>query len=152
MTQKQYADMVSIMQISRHFCDQMYRCLANHELIKKGFTLNLCIGDRKLSSGDVELSSIELEQDIQEDEYAWEKNRMEQVKVDTLGRWMVNYDPLAEEGTIPPMVGEIKSTDGYIEFKKEDGKGTGENPGKPYPLDNTWLSVYDYPADVDGGQ
>lgn len=146
MTQAQYADMVSIMQISRQFCDQMLKCMDNHGLTKQGFTLNLRIGDRKLFSGDVETGCIELEQDIMEDEYSWEKNRMVQRKVNSLKRWMVDNDPLAEEGTVPPMVADIKTSASDV------GKGTGEDSSKPYPLDNTWFSIHDYPADVDGGQ
>lgn len=144
MTQAQYADMVSIMQISRQFCDQMLKCMDNHGLTKQGFTLTLRIGDRKLFSGDVETGHIELEQDVLEDEYLWEKNRMVQRKVNSLGRWMVDYDPHAEEGTVPPMVADIKKTASDI------GKGTGEDSSKPNPLDNTWFSVYDDPPYVDG--
>jgi len=146
MTQAQYADMVSIMQISRQFCDQMLKCMDNHGLTKQGFTLTLRIGDRKLFSGDVETGCIELEQDIMEDEYSWEKNRMVQRKVNSLKRWMVDNDPLAEEGTVPPMVADIKAS------AKDVGNGTGEDSSKPNPLDNTWFSIYDYPADVDGGK
>lgn len=146
MTQAQYADMVSIMQISRQFCDQMLKCMDNHGLTKQGFMLTLRIGNNKLVSGTIETGYIELEQDILEDEYLWEKNRMAQRKTDSLERWVVDSDPLAEEGTVPPMVADIKKTASDVD------KGTGEDSRKPYPLDNTWFSIYDYPADVDGGK
>ena len=80
------------------------------------------------------------------DEYAWEKNRMVQRKTNALERWMVDHDPLAEEGSIPPMVADIKTTrDDVDERAREDSS-------KPYPLDGTWLSSRDDPSYVDGGQ
>ena len=145
MTDKQYANMTTIMMFCRHYADQMYKCMEDAGLIEQGFELHMRIGDLDLWSGKVEKCDICLEQSILKDEAKYYRNRMEQRRLDE-GRWFVDADPRAEEGDVPPMVVETKAT------AKNVSNGTGKNTSKPYPLDNTWLSVYDYPADVDGGQ
>ena len=146
MTDKQYADMTTIMMFCRHFADQMYKCMENAGLNEKGFELNIRVGNRELFSGKTEKCDICFEQSILDvDRATYYKNRMEQRRM-IGGGWFVDDDPRAEEGSVPPMVVEVKAT------AKDVSKGTGSNSSKPYPVDGTWFSVYDDPPYVGGGQ
>ena len=144
MTDKQYADMTTIMMFCRHYADQMYQCMKDAGLIEQGFELNIRVGDLKLFSGMTEKCCIELEQDIITNTANYYKNRMAQRRMNE-ERWFVDADPKAEEGDIPPMVGIRKAEENV-------SKGTGSNPSKPYPVDGTWFSVWDDPPYVGGGQ
>lgn len=158
MTQAEYADMVEVMQFSRGVCEMLYTSLKNRGLIEKGFRLNLFIGDFKDDDTVVKTSCIELETDILEDDELWDKTRMYQSNLcethregwfgidrSTKKGWVVDHDPLAETGTVPPVVKRKKAS-------QDVRKGTGKDPGQHDPLDGMWLSVHDDPADVAGGE
>lgn len=148
MTDKQYADMTTIMMFCRHFADQMHQCMKNAGLLEQEFTLNIRVGETKLFSGMVEKGSIELEQSITDNTANYYKNRMAQRRLLTNkgtineGRWIVDADPRAEEGSIPPMVIESKKA------KADVSERTGSNSSKPYPVDGLWLSSRDDYSDV----
>ena len=141
MTDKQYADMTTIMMFCRHFADQMYKCMENAGLNEKGFELNIRVGNRELFSGKTEKCDICFEQSILDvDRATYYKNRMEQRRM-IGGGWFVDDDPRAEEGAIPPMV-ELRKTD------EDVCKGTGSSASKPYPVEGLWLSSRDDYSDV----
>lgn len=141
MTDKQYADMTTIMMFCRHFSDQMYKCMENAGLNEKGFELNIRVGNRELFSGKTEKCDICFEQSILDvDRATYYKNRMEQRRM-IGGGWFVDDDPRAEEGAIPPMV-ELRKTD------EDVCKGTGSSASKPYPVEGLWLSSRDDYSDV----
>lgn len=158
MTQAEYADMVDVMQFSRGVCEMLYTSLKNRGLIEKGFRLNLYIGDFKHDDVVTETSRIELETDILEDDELWNRTRMYQSNITGLREdswsgivgkpvkgWVVDHDPMAETGTVPPVVKRRKAS-------QDVRKGAGKDPGKHDPLDGMWLSVHDDPADVAGGE
>ena len=140
MTDKQYADMTTIMMFCRHYADQMYKCLEDAGLIEQGFELNIRVGDLKLFSGKTEKCCIELEQDIMTNTANYYKNRMAQRRMNE-ERWFVDADPKAEEGSVPPMVGLRKNDENVC-------KGSGNSANKPYPVDGLWLSSRDDYSDV----
>ena len=143
MTQKQYADMHTIMACCRIFSDQMYKCLSNAGLLEQGYAIKMYIGDNNLFDGCTENEYIELEQSILEHDFeTWDKGRMTQ-RIVNKGRWYVDVDPIAETGSIPPEVCYKERTD----LKRDSKSG-----GKPYPPDGMWLSAYDYYPHVGGGR
>ena len=141
MTDKQYADMTTIMMFCRHFADHMHKCMEDAGLLEKGFELEIRVGNKELFSGKVQKCDICLERSILEvDTATYYKNRLEQRRFDE-GGWFVDDDPKAEEGSVPPMVG-IRKNDGDV------CEGSGSSASKPYPVDGLWLSSRDDYSDV----
>lgn len=148
MTHKQYADMAMIMQFSRIFSEQMYKCLANSGLLKQGYSLKIEVCRESYGFGDEVLTScIELEKDICTAD-DWDETHMCQMKMSGK-EWMVHADPLAEEGTVPPEVHFRKDREcGSAESRPQDA---GKDSDKPYPPFDMWVGSADDPADVGGG-
>ena len=143
MTQKQYADMTIIMELSRTFADQMYKAMKNCGLIDKGFKLTVQAGDNLLDTGTVLRCNVALEKEILKvplDEY--QKNYMFQWRRNDEG-WTVCEDPRCKQGDIPPVVRSIKKEAG----KSQERKATGTET----PCDGLWISIYDDYLPMDGG-
>ena len=125
MTDKQYADMTTIMMFSRIFADQMYKCLENSGLLKQGFILEIGVGKNfDLESGvlacDIDFCKSPEEED-------WTESRMNQMRMKD-GDWCVYSDPRAKAGDIPPEV-RIRRTREVIPERAR------ETASKPCPPD-----------------
>ena len=140
MTDKQYADMTTIMQLGRIFADQVQRCMEHAGLLKQGFIFSIRI---ETNPGDPSriLNNVNLEKsivDVPKEEFL--ENAMEQYKFTE--NWEVYHDPRREKGTLPSEIG-------YKE-RKHLVERAGENRSKPYPPDGLWIgSCGDYSA-LDG--
>ena len=141
MTQKQYADMTTIMMFGRIFADQMYKCLENSGLLKEGFNLEISVGKHyDLPTGILE-SDIELCKSPTEHK-DWIKSRMMHMKMKGC-EWSVYNDPVAKAGTVPPEVG--------IKERRDFAERVGKYSSKPYPVDGMWISCHDDPPVLGGG-
>jgi len=145
MTNKDYTQRQSMMEICRVFADQMHRCMDNAGLTKAGFKLTIEIGDEDYGTDGKLFSMVTLEEDISEvGSEQWNKTQMCQMKLEGKG-WMIHADPLAESGDIPPAI------HGKAKAGKDSVEGSGEDGTKPYPPDNLWLSSLDCHSVLGGG-
>ena len=146
MTQKQYADMTTIMMFGRIFAEQMKTCLVNSGLWDKGFCLAVdthpVITQHGETSGSVRIfkSYSDENADHSDDMYQmyWEK-RWDEGK-----GWMVVHDPIAETGSLPPEV--------HIKERRDFAERVGKYSSKPYPMDGLWISSHDDPPVLGGGR
>lgn len=146
MNSKRYADMATIMEFCRIFTEQIYKCMSNAGLLKDGYQLSLKVGrfDYGFPEDAILTGSIELEKDpCMDDKVEWKQTRMDQMKFSG-EEWEVYDDPKTEAGTIPQKV--------LIKYGKSVRERVGETSSKPYPPYDMWISAYDDPADVGGGQ
>lgn len=146
MNQKQYETMTTIMGFGRVFADQIHKCMENAGLLDKGFEFRVFVENGKYYESGADYLVVQLQQSISraenKDEYY--ATRMEQTKSGRKG-WLVLNDPIAETCDVPPVVESRKA-------EENDGEGTGEDGGKPYPPYDMWISACDDYPDVDGGQ
>ena len=144
MTQKQYADMATIMQFGRFFAEQIRRCMENAGLMEQKYNFELRITNGCYLDGE-DVIKVQLEKAINSTEpEEFNETSMEQYKFGRKG-WFVHYDPIAEEGSVPSEVRISKARKTYAEAE-------GKTGSKPYPPDGLWISSRDYPADVGGGE
>ena len=147
MTQKQYADMTTIMHCCRIFSDQMYNCLVTSGLLEQGFAIQIYTGNRGLDCGSVQIGKIELSMDILNadlDEYT--KTQMLQMKLNNGKGWTVYHDPQSETGSVPTSVGLIERKTGNSKAKTAETKKTGTE----LPPDGLWIGT-DYNCSYVGG-
>ena len=142
MTQKQYADMTTIMQFGRIFSEQMKKCLVNSGLWEKGFCF--CVDAYPTHCSDnVDLSgSVRIFRGYDNPENDHSED-MFQLNYDGKG-WRVVNDPIAEAGSLPPEV--------HARERRDFNERIRENPSKPYPLDGMWISSFDDPPVLGGGR
>lgn len=145
MTDKQYADMTTIMQFGRIFAEQIKKCMEHTGLMDQRFSFDLRVSPNPPDVEGDNYCKVSLDKSISEvGKYQWKKSAMEQWKDDNNG-WRIGNDPKAEEGSIPATVH-------YCEREKIlDMEGMGKTGTKPYPPDGFWVSSHYYPTDVDGG-
>lgn len=145
MTQKEYNQRLSMMEICRVFADQMSRCMDNAGLTKAGYKLTIEVGNEEYGTDGLLLSTVTLEENISDvGSEQWNRTQMCQMKLDGKG-WFVHADPLAESGTVPPTI------NGKAKAGKNPVEGSGKNGTKPYPPDGMWFSTYDDHSALGGG-
>ena len=143
MNQQQYEDMKEIMRLAREFSDKAYELMDKAGLLEQDYELELRVYQFKHEDGDVTTNRIELEPNISRNMEMYRKYRMEQVKY--LGQeWTIHADPYAEKYVAIRDEDESSETD--------DSEGMAEDPGKPYPVDGLWISDFEHPPILDGGQ
>lgn len=146
MTQKQYADMTTIMQFCRIFSDQMLKCLEGTGLLEQGFYIDLGVNRAYDLETGILACDITLSKHINEDSSNvedWRATRMHQMRMRN-GEWKVYDDPEAKAGSLPP---EIR-----IRHERVVTEGTRKAASKPYPSDGFWVGSDYGSTDVDGGQ
>ena len=141
MTDKQYADIETMMMFGRIFADQMYKCLKNTGLLAEGYQMELYVGQKV---GDLRNTFVEVEKNIADVGYPdWKKSSARHSKCEG-GEWCVAFDPKAEAGSVPPEV--------HIRKESRTNKAAvGANANKPYPPDGLWIGSFNHDSDVDGG-
>jgi len=141
MTDKQYADIETMMMFGRIFADQMYKCLKNTGLLAEGYQMQLLIGQ---VVKDRITTSVEISKNIIDVGYEeWKKTSTRHSR-DFEKEWWVAYDPKAEAGSVPP---EVRIPKGKRTYKAT----VGANANKPYPPDGLWIGSFNHDSDVDGG-
>ena len=142
MTDKQYADIETMMMFGRIFADQMYQCLKNTGLLAEGYQMQLYVGQRV---GDIRNSFVEIEKNIVDVGYLnWKEESARHTRNEG-EEWHVSFDPKAETGSVPPEVHIRKETRNVKET-------VGATANKPYPPDGLWIGSFNHDSDVDGGQ
>ena len=146
MTQKQYADMTTIMQFGRIFADQIRICMKHAGLLDQGFHFSIRV--EKGYGSDETFQRVELEKSLNDVSHEeWEESAMEQFGYGEGREWSVYADPKAEMGSLPTEVCIRQRT----RFRSGAEKAE-KAAGKPLPPDGLWISSYDYDPPVGGGR
>ena len=142
MTDRQYADMTTIMQFCRIFADQMDTCLKHSGLYDKGFSLSLHVGNKvPYEEGVLKTNKIELSESITDVGYAqYASTEMMQMNIADKG-WIVYDDPRNETGSLPNEV--------CFKARRDFRKAMAEETEHPYPPDGLWIGADYNNSDVD---
>lgn len=142
MTQKQYADMTTIMMFGRIFAEQMKKCLVNSGLWDKGFCFVVDSYPTHSHVGDTS-GSVRIFRQYDDDNVDHSED-MFQLLWDGEKGWRVVHDPIAETGSVPPEV--------HVTERRDFAKRVGKYSSKPYPVDGMWISCHDDPPVLGGGR
>ena len=142
MNQTQYEAKQIIMQCSRHFADQMMKCMENARLLDEGFSLIVHVAN-SISKTDKCFLDIDLMQDpFVVGRHEWNKTRIEHSRFSG-EEWNVDHDNQAKAGTVPEEYGMRKQRDVMQRMET-----VSEHP---YPLDGFWISDRDDDPVLGGG-
>ena len=150
MDQKQYIDITSLMEISRGYAEIIHQCMDNHGLLKDGFEFTVRITNKQYLNTSDDYLLVEIEKSISKTDHD-EYKATSFVQAKCGGEWRICNDPVAEEGSVPPVVADIlrKQSEIRQEFR---GKAMAEGTSKPYPMDGMWISSHDDPPVLGGGR
>ena len=145
MDQKQYEDMRTIMQFGRLFADAMSRAMKHSGLLEKDYELTIEVKRTELSGMEEHnciISEVQLKQNVlRNDKY--QDSQMTDYKFEKEG-WLVINDPVVKSGIVPP---EVRTRETAARIYQ-----TGKAEEKPAAPDGLWISRYDDPYPVDGGE
>ena len=142
MTDKQYADIATMMMYGRIFADQMYKCLVNSGLLDEGYVFQVSAGKGYDLFGATLATDVDICKGAKYKD--WRETRFLQMRMKD-GVWIVYDDPKERTGSIPPVVITVKK-DGAVK------EAVGANAEKPYPPDGLWIGAFNHDSDVGGGK
>lgn len=142
MTNEQYAIAHMLMKHCREFVEKVNAVMDSSGLTDMGYHLEITTRACDYSSGERSRGIVTIEKSAFEDDYLEsvfrQRNYVEK-------GWMNDHDPFRKKCSVPPVVRTRTIKEVVFPGEAEDG-------GKAYPPDGLWISAYDDPGDVDGGQ
>ena len=143
MTQQQYEAGQTIMQMCRIFSKAMRDCMKNSGLLADGYELNIKVWQPEDIGGAVITESIRLDPHEVGSVEEYEEKSFSNHCYEREG-WVVINDPIIKPGTVPPTVRTVETAERAFGRRKTVQTAT--------PPDGLWISKYDDPYPVDGGQ